>query len=90
MSARSGFPSARITTNTTTTVKATGGTIQRVLVEAALTGTATFNEVVSGVSTVLFILPVAMAAGLYELNLLSRGKIEVVTSAADRLVVVYE
>ena len=83
--ANAGYRSSRITTATTTAVKATGGIVRHVLVEVALTGTATFND---RVGTKL-ILPIG-AAGLYHLDMLFAGKIEVVTSATDRLVVVYD
>ena len=87
---RAGLLSNRTTTGVTTPVKGTAGSVHRVIIEVALTGTATFNELVNGATTAVLILPIAFPAGSYEFNIAFRGKIEVVTSAADRLVVVYE
>jgi hypothetical protein len=81
-----GYRSSRITTATTTQVKTSVGTVIRVLIEVALVGTVTFNDS-TGTKTIL---PVALPAGLYDLNIAFAGKIEVVTSAADRVVVVYD
>jgi len=83
---RFGLPSTRITSATTTTVKATTGMVHRIVIEVALAGIVTFNDNDGAV----LILPVAIPAGSYELNLAFNGKIEVVTAGADRLVVAYE
>jgi len=87
---RAGLGSTRITTATTTPVKASAGSVHRVLIEVALTGTATFNEIENGADKVVTILPIGFPAGSHELNIAFRGQIEVITSAADRLVVVWE
>jgi len=84
--ARVGLSSARITTATTTTVKAGGGTVHRVIVEVATAGITTFND---GVGTKM-IWPAAIPVGSYEINIGFASRIEVVTGGADRLVVVFE
>lgn len=83
---RVGLPSVRITSATTTAVKATTGTVHRLIVEVATAGITTFNDVLGS----KLILPAAIPVGFYELNMAFTGKIEVVTAGADRLVVVYE
>lgn len=80
------YRSTRITTNTTTAVKATGGTLHGVIVEVAPTGTVTFNDAVG----TKIILPVAFPIGLYLLDIGFAGKIEIVTSAADRVVAIFD
>lgn len=85
-SLRFGFPSRRITTATTTAVKGSTGAVVRVVVEAATTGTVTINDSAG----TLLILAATTPIGSYELNIACAGKIEVITSAADRVVVVYE
>jgi hypothetical protein len=82
----SGRQSTRITTGTTTAVKATAGRVVRVIVEAAATGTVTFNDSLGA----RLILPIAFPAGSFEVDIEFAGKIEVVTSAADRVVVVWQ
>lgn len=83
---RVGLPAVRITTATTTAVKTGGGSVHQVIIEAALTGTATLND---GLGTKV-LLPIGFPAGSYQLDIAFATKIEVVTSAADKLVVVYE
>lgn len=83
---RGGYRSNRITTATTTAVKATVGVLRFLLVEVATTGTITVND---STGTKL-ILPAAWAAGLYRLDLGMAGKIEIVSSAADRVVAIYD
>lgn len=83
---RIGYSSTRITTATTTPVKATSGSLVRLIVEVALTGTVTINDAV-GTKTIL---PVALPVGVYPLEFACAGKIELVTSAADRVVAVWE
>lgn len=84
--ARLGLAAARITTATTTAVKAGGGSVHRVIVEVATAGIVTFNDNLGA----KMIWPLAWPVGVYELNIAFSGKIEVVTAGADRLVVVYE
>lgn len=83
---RLGLASTRITTAATTPVKDKTGTVHRVIVEVATTGTVTLNDG----SGARLILPIGTPIGSYELNIAFPGKIEVVTSAADRVVVVWE
>jgi hypothetical protein len=61
-------------------------TLHRVAIEADLVGTATFNDA-TGTKVLL---PAGYKAGSHELNVLFSGKLEVVTSAADRLELVCE
>jgi hypothetical protein len=82
---RVGLPTARITSATTTTIQGSRA-LHRVVVETALAGTATFND---GTGTKM-ILPVGYVSGVHELNMAFASKLEVITSAADRLVLVYE
>lgn len=84
--ARVGLNSTRITTATTTAVKAGGGTVHRVIVEVATAGIVTFNDSL-GAKTIW---PAAWPVGVHELNIAFAGKIEVVTAGADRLVVIHE
>lgn len=85
-----GGTTTRITTATTTVCRNTSGKMNGILVEVALTGTATFYDNASAASgTVLLILPIGTPAGYYSFcdgGTLSNGCV-CVTSAADRLVV---
>lgn len=85
-----GGATTRITTATTTVCRNTSGKMNGVLVEVALTGTATFYDNASAASgTVLLILPIGTPAGYYSFcdgGTVSNGVV-CVTSAADRLVV---
>ena len=80
------YRSTRITTATTTAVYAGVAVLRGIFVEATLTGTATFNDSVG----TKMILPIGFPVGYHpEINMLFSGKLEVVTSATDRIVVVW-
>jgi hypothetical protein len=81
-----GYRSTRITTATTTAVKAGTGVLAKVFVEVATTGITTFND---GVGTKM-IWPAAIPVGLYNLDVEFAGKIEIVTAAADRIVAIFD
>lgn len=83
---RGGYRSTRITTATTTAVKTGSGILRALLVEVAPTGTITVNDG----NGARLILPAAAVAGVYRLDLAMANKIEIVTSAADRLVAIYD
>ena len=72
----------RITTATTTAVKASAGTVVGVFVEVALTGTVTLNDNV----TTMIILPIGTIAGFHPFPASFATSLNVITSAADRLV----
>lgn len=81
--------STRITTAATTTLFAGRGTLKRVLVEAALTGTATIYDNTAGSSTIVTILPIGFPAGSHELGAECAVGCTIVTSAADRIVALH-
>jgi hypothetical protein len=83
---RGGYRSARITSAATTAVKATVGVLRFLVIEVATTGTVTINDSTG----TKMILPAAWAAGQLRLDLAMAGKIEIITSAADRVVAVYD
>lgn len=83
---RLGFRSRRITTATTTAVKAEGGVLLRIVIAATAAGTITVNDSTG----TLLVLGVSYPVGSYELNLLCAGKIEIITGAASDITVVYE
>ena len=72
----------RITTATTTAVKASAGTVVGVFVEVALTGTVTLNDNV----TTMIILPIGTIAGFHPFPASFATSLNVITSAHDRLV----
>lgn len=78
---------ARITTATTTAAKTGAGVLTRIIVEVALTGTATIYDNTAGSGTVLAILPIGTVAGVYPVMIPHGTGITVVTTAADRLIV---
>ena len=82
--------STRITTATTTTARSGTGVITRFLIEAALTGTATVYDNTAASGTILTILPIGFAAGSHQADISFGTGCTVVTSAADRVVVVVE
>lgn len=86
----SGDTSVRISTATTTVCRNTGGSLEGIIIEVALTGTATFyNHPSSATGTPFLILPIGTAAGPIDCyGLVASDGIVCVTSAADRLVVV--
>jgi hypothetical protein len=75
----------RITTATTTVVKAGTGTIHRIVIGATAAGTITLND---GVGTKL-VLGVSFPVGSYELNIECATKIEIVTAGASDLTIVW-
>lgn len=79
----------RITTAATTLLFTGRGTLKRLLVEAALTGTATIYDNTAGSGTILAILPIGFPAGSHELGFECAVGCTVVTSAADRVVAVH-
>ena len=81
-----GDQSVRITTGTTTAVKAATGVLKRIVIGATAAGTITVNDAVG----TKLVLGASYPVGSYELNLLCAGKIEVVTGAASDITVTYE
>lgn len=81
-----GYRVTRITTATTTAVKAASGVLNRLVVEVATTGTVTINDN-TGTKVIL---PTSWPAGVVNLDIGLAGKIEIVTSAADRVVAIYD
>ena len=75
----------RITTATTTAVKAGTGVVHRIIVGAATTGTITFNDAVG--TKVIF--ATTLPLGSYEMNIEFAGKIEVVTAATGDVTIVW-
>ena len=75
----------RITTATTTAVKAGTGVIHRIIVGTATTGTITFNDAVG----TKVILATTLPLGSYEMNIEFAGKIEVVTAATGDVTIVW-
>jgi len=80
--------STRITTAATTVCDTGAGNLKRVFVEVALTGTATIYDNIVGSGTILTILPATLPAGSYEFNFEYETGCTVVTTNADKLVVV--
>ncbi len=78
---------ARITTATTTAAKTGAGVLTRIIVEVALTGTATIYDNTAGSGSVLAILPIGTVAGVYPVMIPHGTGITVVTTAADLLIV---
>lgn len=79
------FRAARITTATTTAVKATTGIVHRIVIATTAAGTITLNDG----SGALLVLGASYPVGSYELNIECRGKIEIVTGAASDITVVW-
>lgn len=75
----------RITTATTTAVKAGSGTVHRIVIGTTAAGTITFNDSVGA----KLVLGASFPIGSYELNLAMAGKIEVVTGAATDCTIVW-
>ncbi len=75
----------RITTATTTVVKAGTGVLKRIIVGTTAAGTVTVNDALG----TKLVFKASVPEGVYELNLLCAGKIEVVTGAASSLIVTY-
>lgn len=84
-----GDRSVRITTGTTTQVTGSatkGGVLKRLIIGTTAAGTITINDAVG----TKLVLKASMPEGVYELNLLCAGKIEVVTAAASDITVTYD
>lgn len=75
----------RITTGTTTAVKAGTGVVHRIVIGTTAAGTITLND---SVGTKL-VLGASYPVGSYELNIECGGKIEIVTGAASDITVVW-
>ena len=75
----------RITTATTTAVKAGTGIIHRIIIGATAAGTITLNDSVG----TKMVLGVSFPIGSYELNIECAGKIEIVTGAATDCTIVW-
>ena len=67
-------------------VKTGSGILHALLIEVAPTGTVTFNDATGA----KMILPAAFPIGLYPLDIGFAGKIEVVETAADRVIAIYD
>jgi len=76
-----------ISTQTTTTIAATGGgVIHTINIHITTTGTVTFQST-AATPVVYFVLPVATVANSYLLDVVFGNGLAVVTSAADNLMV---
>lgn len=80
--------STRITTATTTTPVSGTGILAKIIVEVALTGTVTVYDNTAASGTVLAILPIGTVAGVYMFDSKFTTGLTLVTSAADRIIVV--
>jgi hypothetical protein len=67
-------------------VKSGAGILHAILMEVAPTGTLTFNDTAGA----KMILPAAFPIGLYPLDIGFAGKIEIVLTAGDRIVAIYD
>jgi hypothetical protein len=79
------YRATRITTATTTPVKAGTGIVHRIIIGATTAFTITFND---GVGTKL-VLGASFPVGSYELNIEFATKIEIVTAGASDITVVW-
>ena len=75
----------RITTATTSAIKAGTGVVHRIVIAGGTLGTITLND---NVGTKL-VFDATVPRGSYELNIECAGKIEVVTGAATDITVVW-
>lgn len=89
MMSRPGTP-VRITSAATTVAVTGSGAIIGFLVEVAFTGTATVYDNVAGSGPVMTILPIGTPAGFHPFNARFNTGCTLVTTAADRIVVVTE
>jgi len=78
----------RITTATTTTPVSGTGILAKIIVEAVLTGTVTAYDNTAASGTIMTILPIGTPAGVYAFDSTFSTGCTIVTSAADRIVVV--
>ena len=81
-----GYRSVRITTGTTTQVKAATGVLKSIIIGATAAGTITVNDALG----TKLVLKSSVPEGIYGLNLLCAGKIEVVTAAASDITCTFE
>lgn len=81
-----GDRSVRITTAATTVVLAKTGVLKRLIIGTTAAGTVTVNDALG----TKLVLKVSATEGVYELNLLCAGKIEVVTGAASDITVTFD
>ena len=83
--------STRITTATTTVVKAKDGTLYRIIVGTTAAGAITLYDNASAASgTVLGVLKASIGEGSYAFGLYFKNGLVVVTAAASDITVVYE
>lgn len=75
----------RISTATTTAVKAGTGVVHRIIIATTAAGTITLNDAIGA----KLVLGASYPIGSYELNIECAGKIEVVTGAASDVTVVW-
>ncbi len=81
--------SVRITTATTTVVKATTGVLKRLVIGTTAAGAITITDNKAPPLT-LAVFKASMPEGVYELNLLCSSGIRVITAAASDITVTYE
>ena len=84
-----GSRSVRITTATTTAVKAGTGVLRRLIVGTTAAGTITVTDGMA-TPTTLLVLGASIPVGVYELNLLCPSGIRVITGAASDITVTFE
>jgi hypothetical protein len=75
----------RITTATTTAVKAGTGIVHRIVIGATAAGTITLNDLVG----TKLVLGVSYPVGSHQLDIECAGKIEIVTGAASDITIVW-
>jgi hypothetical protein len=75
----------RITSATTTAVKAVSGEVHQVIIGATAAGTITFNDSVGA----KLVLGASYPVGSYHVGIRFAGKIEVVTGAASDVTIVW-
>lgn len=81
--------STRITTATTTAVKAQSGEVHRIIIGATAAGAITFNQTINGSTVPVLVLGVSYPVGSYDIGIRFAGKIEVVTAAASDVTIVW-
>jgi hypothetical protein len=78
--------SVRITTATTTVVKATPGMLYRIIIGTTAAGAITVNDG----AAVIAVLKASISEGSYALGVHFRTSLSIVTAAASDITVVYE
>lgn len=81
--------STRITTATTTAVKAQGGEVHRIIIGTTAAGTITLNQTINGSTAAVVVFKASMPEGSYEIGIRFAGKIEVVTAGASDVTIVW-